>query len=197
MTVDLAIFVVSGLVAVFGASMMIFQRNPVASVLFLILSLVAQAVLYIQLGAVFVGAVLIIVYSGAILVLFLFVIMMLNLRSSVDIGEPSPPLNRLTKYLVASLIFVELLFIIRNSMFANDSGVSGMMSPVDDPFGSVESVATLLFTRYLYPFELTSILLLAAIVGAVIIAKRATEDESMSSQVQPGSPVLKKTDKVQ
>ena len=91
MSLDLAIFVVSALVAVFGATMMIFQRNPVASVLYLILSLVAQAVLYVQLGAAFVGAVLIIVYSGAILVLFLFVIMMLNLRGSEDLGEPSPP----------------------------------------------------------------------------------------------------------
>lgn len=170
MTLDTVIFIISAIVAVFGATMMVSLRNPVLSVLSLIVSLLAQAVLYVQLGALFISAVLIIVYSGAILVLFLFVIMLLNLRGNEDLGENSPPLNRFVKYLLSFLLVVEFIFVIRGSFFRNESPV-GIMS-LDSAFGSVKSVATLLFTKYLYPFELTAILLLAAIVGAVIMAKQ-------------------------
>lgn len=175
MTLDQVIFVVSAIVAVFGATMMIVQRNPIASVLYLILSLVAQAVLYVQLGGMFIGAVLVIVYAGAIMVLFLFVIMILNLRSGDDFGEAPPPLSRMTKYLVSILLFVEIVFIIRDSAFKTSAGPLGSTAP--DSFGSVEAVANLLFTRYLYPFELTSILLLVAIVGAVVLAGRTVSEE--------------------
>ncbi len=173
MTLDQIIFFVSAVVAVFGATMMIVQRNPVASVLYLIVSLVAQAVLYMQLGTVFMGAILVVVYAGAILVLFLFVIMLLNLRGNEDLGENSPPLKRITKYLVSILFVVELVFVIRSGFKAQTAVVGVMNStPGTDQFGSIESVATVLFTRYLYPFELTAVLLLAAVVGAVAIAKR-------------------------
>jgi len=168
MSLDAIIFVLSAVVAVFGATMMIVQRNPVASVLYLIVSLIAQAVLYIQLGTAFMGAVLVIVYAGAILVLFLF-----NLRGREDLGEGSAPLSRLTKYLVSLLFVVELVFVIRAGFFA-ETAVVGVFAggAVADDFGSVEHTAGLLFTRYLYPFELTAALLLAAVVGAVAIAKR-------------------------
>ena len=177
MNLDLIIFVISAVVAIFGASMMIFQRNPIASVLFLILSLVAQAVLYIQLSALFMGAMLIIVYSGAILVLFLFVIMMLNLRAGEDLGAPSSPISKTVKYSISFLMFVELVFIFRGGA-GLDSAAAGIMSTPPDNFGSIEQIAELLFTRYLYPFELTSILLLAAIVGAVIIARRDSVEDA-------------------
>lgn len=171
MNLDTFVFFISAIVAVFGATMMITQRNPVASVLYLIVSLVAQAVLYIQLGSVFMGAVLIIVYAGAILVLFLFVIMLLNLRGSEDLADHSPPMTRFTKYLVSVLLFVELFFVVRSGLF-RDAGVTGVVAAPATGFGSVEEIAKLLFTRYLYPFELTSVLIVVAIVGAVVIAKR-------------------------
>jgi len=181
MTLDGIIFIVSAFVALFGAIMMVLQRNAVSSVLYFILSLVAQAALYVQLGAVFVSAILIIVYSGAILVLFLFVIMLLNLRGDEDLGKPSPPLNNLTKYILAIGLTVELGFIIKSTIFAR-TVPTGVMGGGFEEFGSAEQVATLLFTRYLYPFELTSILLLAAIVGAVIIAKKERTDEVEGKQ---------------
>lgn len=173
---DTVIFIVSAVVAIFGATMMISLRNPVLSVLSLIVSLVAQAVLYIQLGAMFLGAILIIVYAGAILVLFLFVIMLLNIRSTEDFGENSLPVNRFVKYALSLLLVLEFVFVIKSSFFRKELPI-GIMSIKDNLFGSVESVATLLFTRYLYPFELTSILLLAAIVGAVVMAKRDDRSE--------------------
>lgn len=175
MSIDAVIFLVSAIVAVVGATMMISLRNPVLSVMSLIVSLVAQAVLYVQLGALFVGAVLIIVYSGAILVLFLFVIMLLNLRGNEDLGRQSTPMNMIVKYGLSVLLLLEFIFIIKTTFFRSDIPI-GMMVEKAKNFGSVEQVATSLFTKYLYPFELTSILLLAAIVGAVVMAKRTNEE---------------------
>lgn len=178
MSLDTVVFIVSAVVAVFGATMMIVQRNPVASVLYLILSLVAQAVLYIQLGTVFMGAILVVVYAGAILVLFLFVIMLLNLRGTEDLGKGSTPVSNLTKYVFATLLVVELVAAIRAGFLGETAAVSVFSAPAGgapDTFGSIEEVAKLLFTRYLYPFELTAVLLLAAVVGAVAIAKRDRE----------------------
>jgi len=177
MSIDTVIFFCSAVVAVFGAVMMISQRNPVASVLYFILSLLAQAVLYVQLSALFLAAILVIVYSGAIMVLFLFVIMLLNLRGKEDLGKGSTPLSTATKYILSILFVVELAFVIRSAVFKNP-GTVGIVEMKDEAFGSVETVSELLFTKYLYPFELTSVLLLAAIVGAVVIARRAHHHES-------------------
>lgn len=178
MNLDVVIFVGSAIVAVFGATMMIAQRNPVLSVMYLILSLVAQAVLYVQLGALFLGAVLIIVYSGAILVLFLFVIMLLNLRGSEDLGHGSRPINRLTKFALAFLFVFELIAVAKTGFLRAESPI-GMMTAVAKEFGSVKAVATLLFTKYMYPFELAGILLLAAIVGAVVMTKSPEKGDSL------------------
>jgi len=168
MNLDAVIFIISAVVAVFGATMMIAQRNPVASVLYLILSLVAQAVCYVQLAALFLGAILVVVYAGAIMVLFLFVIMLLNLRGSEDLGQPQA-LGRFTKYTVGILLTLELVFIIKGAPIK--AMATGLVGTVPDDFGSVEQVARLMFTDYLYPFELTGVLLLIAVVGAVVVAK--------------------------
>lgn len=188
MNVDTIIFFVSAAVAVFGATMMITQKNPIAAVLYLIVSLLAQAVLYIQLGALFLGAILIIIYAGAILVLFLFVIMLLNLRGREDFGSGGSLLSKGTALVVAVLLVVELIAVARSAVFVR-SGPIGMMTEAEGLFGSVEEVGTMLFTKYLYPFELTSILLLAAIVGAVVMAggrsTQPTPEEQPLSDSQP------------
>ena len=170
MSLDLIIFLVSAVVAVFGASMMIFQRNSVASVLYLILSLLAQAVLYLQLGALFMGAVLVLVYAGAIMILFLFVIMPLNLRGRQEFSENSRPISLFTKYLVSILLVLELVFIVREVL--PFIGSAGVMAVSGGDFGSVRQVSLLLFTDYLYTFELTGVLLLVAIIAAVVISQR-------------------------
>ncbi len=174
MMLETAVFYAAAVIAVFGAIMMVLQRNPVASVLYLILSLVAQAVLYVQLAAMFVGALLIIIYAGAILVLFLFVIMLLNLRGE-KIEQEKSPIPTATKLILSLLFFVELVMIFRQF---STTPTSEYITDAGWQFGDVVPVAELLFTKYLYPFELTSILLLVAIVGAVIMAKREKgEDE--------------------
>jgi NADH-quinone oxidoreductase subunit J len=197
MNLDMIIFIASAVVAVFGATMMVAQRNPVASVLYLILSLVAQAVCYVQLGALFLGAILVVVYAGAIMVLFLFVIMLLNLRGDEDLGPTPPAVSRFTKYIVAILITVELALIVKAApLRAVTTGIIEMKP--NETFGSVPDVAESLFTNFLYPFELTGMLLLIAVVGAVVIArldKRREAEESEgadSSENQPSGETVKK-----
>ncbi len=189
MTLDVVIFIISAVVAIFGAAMMIAQRNPVASVLYLILSLVAQAVIYVQLGALFVGVMLVIVYAGAIMVLFLFVIMLLNLRGGEDIGQPSGRVSRFTKYAVTLLLFVELVFVIRGVVLPLP--VADVVSSHPDAFGSVRSVSMLLFTRYLYPFQLTGVLMLIAVVGAVVIARKERPEEHLDEAATEVAPTEK------
>lgn len=178
MNLDFIIFIVSALLAVSGATLMITLKNPVLAVMSMIVSLVAQAVLYIQLSALFLGAVLIIVYSGAIMVLFLFVIMLLNLRGTEDLGEPSSPIKLSIKFIFGLILFVETVFIIKTGFMPGTVEVGVMAAQAASEFGSVKEVSKLLFTKYLYPFELTSVLLLAAIVGAVVMSKRDDDTES-------------------
>ncbi|UCD94421.1 MAG: NADH-quinone oxidoreductase subunit J [Candidatus Zixiibacteriota bacterium] len=168
MTLEVVIFYFAAAVAVAGAVMMILQRNPVASVMYLVISLVAQAILYVQLQALFIGALLIIVYAGAILVLFLFVIMILNLRGEEFRNEKHRP-GRAAKIIIPVVFFLEVVAIIKQLAAPP---AAGRATEVAADFGSVEMVAGRLFREYLFPFELTSILLLVAIVGAVVMAKR-------------------------
>jgi len=170
---DLLIFYFAAVFAVGGAIMMIMQRNPVASVLYMVVSLVAQAILYVQLSALFVGALLIIIYTGAILVLFLFVIMLLNLRGE-HFGDKQSNMGRTSKIILSLILFVEFAALFKQIGFADRVGTQAV--DVAEDFGSVEMVASHLFREYLYPFELTSILLLVAIVGAVIMARKDKTD---------------------
>jgi len=116
---------------------------------------------------------LIIVYAGAILVLFLFVIMILNLRGERFEGD-RPKLGLPTKYGLVVVFFVEIVIIIKQTVFSGSIAPSPIIVASD--FGNVKPVAELLFTKYLFPFELTSILLLVAIIGAVLMAKKEKND---------------------
>jgi len=197
MTLDFGIFLVSAMVALFGATMMISQRNPVASVLYLILSLVAQAVVYVQLGALFLGAILIVVYAGAILVLFLFVIMLLNLRTTDDLGAPTPKLSMFTKLTVPLLLVLELYLVVRQLVWGTREIPTGIMgSTPGDDFGSVQEVAEKMFTDYMFPFQLTGLLLLIAVVGAVVVARKERDELPAGEDAGEGTPLEESTDKV-
>jgi len=159
----MALFIVAAIIALAAAVMVITVKSPVASVLYLIITLLAQSVLYIQLAGLFVAAFLVLIYGGAILVLFLFVIMMLNIRYA-DLGPDTLKALRPWGWIFGLVLLAEMVWI--------SMGVTSRMSAVSEEFGSVSAVATLLYTKFVYPFELTSILLLAAIVGAVIMARK-------------------------
>jgi NADH-quinone oxidoreductase subunit J len=162
---EMLIFAVAAIVALASAVMVITVRNPVGSVLFLIMSIAAQTVLYIMLSGIFVAAFLILVYAGAILVLFLFVIMMLNLRHA-DLGPDSLRRVKPIAWVFGLVLLAELVWV----SMATSMPASG----IDETFGSVPAVARLLYGKFVYPFELTSILLLAAIIGAVVMARKGS-----------------------
>lgn len=164
MTAASFFFYIFSIVSVISAIAVVTGRNAVASAMYLVLCLCGIAGIYITLDAHFIGILQILVYAGAIMVLILFVIMLLNL------GRPERGVarNALTKAIGALLAAVLILITMNLYRSASTGDVT---APVAS-FGTASGVGTLLFTKYLLPFEITSVLLVAAIVGAVILAKR-------------------------
>jgi NADH-quinone oxidoreductase subunit J len=163
------LFYLFAAISVLASLLVIAQRNPIYSVLLLIASFGALSGLYVLLDAPFVAVIQIIVYAGAIMVLFLFVVMLLNApHEDTEYDEQTHPLlrpgpRRFGAFLAAALI-VELVWALTRR--AESGAFAG---------GSVSSVAAigrLLFTDYSFPFEVTSVLILVAMVGAVVLARR-------------------------
>ena len=161
-------FVVLAVVAIGGAVSMVLSRNPVHSALFLVVNLFCVAVLYLSLNADFLAVVQVIVYAGAIVVLFLFVITLLN-----PVQIEVPDLLRGPGVVAAGVLALILLAVAGAAIL---SGVATMKLPSDPPplavDDNVHAIGTVLYGQYLFPFEATSILLLVAIVGATVLAKR-------------------------
>jgi len=157
--------------AITGATLCITRRSPVASALWLVVTLFALAGLFVLLDAQFIAVLQVLVYAGAIMVLFLFVIMLLNL------GRPGPsdikgPVGGAIAALLAGTLLLQLT-VLGDSAPADAIRLpEGAVAAMQREQGMVASVARPLFDAYLIPFELTSLLLLAAIVGAVVLAKR-------------------------
>jgi NADH-quinone oxidoreductase subunit J len=166
MSLEAVLFTVAALGAALSALMVVWHRNAVLSALFLVLNLGCVAVLFLLLGGEFLAAVQVIVYAGAIMVLFLFVIMLLNPDTPQRRFASGPVLTGLTFAL--AVLFVAAL--VRGVLAL--PGATAPLPAVVEGFGSARSVGGLLFTSYLYPFELTAVLLLVAMVGAVVLAKR-------------------------
>jgi NADH-quinone oxidoreductase subunit J len=153
-----------------GAIGMISARNPVASLLFLVLSFFSLAAIYILLGAHFIGVAQVIVYAGAIMVLFMFVIMLLNLGHDyhADVRRGG---WILAGFIATGLIGFGLSQVLGVDIATGDSAAPAIEASVRE-LGAVGAIAEPLFRQFLIPFELTSILLLVAIIGAVVLAKR-------------------------
>ncbi|MFQ5912592.1 MAG: NADH-quinone oxidoreductase subunit J [Nitrospinota bacterium] len=163
------LFYVFAAAAVITAFMVICSRNAVYSALYLIGTLFSLACIFLLLHAEFIAAIQVLVYAGAIMVLFLFVIMLLN------VGRERRVPIKLKGQKVAALLFSLGLLAV---LFIGTRGVSnpdpiGPFSPEKvAEMGNVKSIGWLLFTDYLFPFEVTSVLLFVAIVGAVVLARR-------------------------
>ena len=159
-------YTLSTLILVF-AVLVISARSTVHSVLFLVLDFLLVAVLYVSLHAEFLAVIQVLVYAGGIVVLYLFVVMLVNLKRPPEQHQDTRRLSRLGLVL-AGLVLAQLAAI---STYSVSSGPSPV--PVDDGVvGNVERVGMLLYTNYLIPFEVASILLLVAMVGAIVLAKR-------------------------
>ncbi len=166
-----AVFWTQAVVAIGAAILCVTRRSPVASALWLIVVLFATAVMYVLLDAHFIAALQVMVYSGAIMVLFLFVIMLLNLgdRLAVDIKGW---FGRGVGLALAAFVGLELWVVTTVVPMDQIRLPAGEMDRITVEQGAVQAVAELLYTDYLVPFELTAVLLLAAIAGAVVLAKR-------------------------
>ncbi len=165
MTIDLVLFFGLALIAVAAAIAMIASSNTVYSALFLVLNFLTVATLYLLLNAAFIAVVQITVYAGAIMVLFLFVIMLLGTeRESIGgkIHWQMPLAIALGLALAGELAYVLLQTDI----------VQGPLADLSAEFGSPASIGRVLFSEYLVPFEVTSILLLVAMIGAIVITRK-------------------------
>ena len=165
---ETVIFYVFAALCVAGALLVITHKNPVSSALFLVLTLFSTAVLFVLLQAHFAAVIQVLVYAGAIIVLFLFTVMFLNLTPEA-LKFDSRNMVFKGSLLLAVLLFVGY-FAARG--FQETFSHTLAIPSVSENFGTTEGVGKLLFTDYLLPFELTSILIVAAIIGVVAIAKR-------------------------
>ena len=160
---QIAVFFVVAAIAVASALGLIVKRNPIHGALFLVVNLGSVAALYLLLNAQFLAAAQVIIYAGAIMVLFVFAIMVLIPGKEETGPDPLRPF-RLIAIPFGAFLLVEILLML----------VVRPAPPREPPAvaGGVEAIGRLLFTDYLFPFELTSVLLLAALIGVLALAKR-------------------------
>ena len=165
LSLELVVFVVTAVVAVISAVYVVVHRNPVVNAMALIVNLACIAVFFAQLHAPFLAAVQVIVYAGAIMVLFLFVIMLLDLRVELR----SPRAGRFQRWMavVGGLGLVGFL----GMALRRSRDLLGLRPSGADTFGQVEELAAYLFTEQLIAFELASVLLLVAMVGCLVLAR--------------------------
>ena len=163
------LFYFFGALAIVASLLVIAQRNPVYSVLLLILSFGALSGLYVLLDAPFVAAIQIIVYAGAIMVLFLFVVMLLNApHEETDYDERTHPMLRPGPMRFGAVLALALIAELAWALAR--SGTPNTFSST--PVTSVAAIGRSLFTDYAFQFEVTSVLILVAMVGAVVMARR-------------------------
>lgn len=167
------LFYVLAAVTLFSAIFVVFLRRPVHNVLFMILTMIGLATLFILLQAEFLAMVQIIVYAGAVMVLFLFVVMLLNLEEVSLPKEPRP--LRWSVGVILSLALVVILFPIFSRFVPSIVG-KGQPGDIAGNVSNMEVIAKELFTTYLLPFEVASVLLLAAIIGTVVIGRKFNKD---------------------
>lgn len=168
MNTESIIFIIFGIASVVTALFMITRRNPIISAIFLILNFFTVAVIYLLLKAQFIAIIQVLVYMGAIMVLFLFVIMLLNLQNDAKLTE------EFTYKKITSILLSVLLFLVLGTTFYfNISNKEA--SPLAEKIGTAAELGKVLFTDYSFHVLSAGMLLLAAIVGAVVLAKKNFE----------------------
>ena len=182
------LFVAFAAILVVSSLLVILHRNPLTSALFLVLAFCSLAAIYLLLHAEFIGLVQVVVYAGAIMVLFLFVIMYLNLGQDVERGA-TLVLRRGLGWLLGAALVAEGALLLRGRL-ALGPATPATLAGAADP-GNTQQVGLLLYSRYLFPFEITSIILLVAMIGAIVIARGLRETapaEPASAPAVAGAP---------
>jgi len=162
---DQILFFIVAFLAIASAVYFVFAKNPMYAILSLIVTMFSIAGMYILLNAQFLGIVQIIVYTGAIMVLFLYILMMLNLNKEDESRKENLP-----KFI--GIFSVCILFVGMLGAYRGLSGKTTVADNIDHSVGLTKNLGRLLFNEYVLPFELASILILAGIVGAVLIGKK-------------------------
>jgi NADH-quinone oxidoreductase subunit J len=170
---DATVFAVSAAVIMAGAIGVIAARNPVHSALMLVMTLFGIAVLFVEQQSDFLAVVQVIVYAGAIVVLFLFVIMLLGVDKVEALQRDPLPAQRPLALIIGAAGLSLLLFLAGVKWATGATSVAG---PASGDGSNVEKLARSVFTTYLLPFELTSVLLVIAVVGAIVLARRPSKE---------------------
>uniref|UniRef100_UPI0025986238 NADH-quinone oxidoreductase subunit J n=1 Tax=uncultured Methylobacterium sp. TaxID=157278 RepID=UPI0025986238 len=183
MTAAAAFFYLFAGVAIASGFMVIASRNPVHSVLFLILAFVNASGLFILMGAEFLAMILVVVYVGAVAVLFLFVIMMLD----VDFAELKQGfLNYLPFGIVIGGIFLAELLLVTGGWVINPNITKSLASPIPANISNTEALGLVLYTKYIHYFQISGLVLLVAMIGAIVLTLRHKEGikrQSIAAQV--------------
>jgi NADH-quinone oxidoreductase subunit J len=165
----IAFYVISALILGFAA-LVVSTRNTVHAVLFLVMNFLAVAALYVLLTAQFLAVIQVLVYAGGIVVLYLFVVMLVNLKRPPE-DHSAPQRRTWLGFALTGVVLAELAAILVWGGFGGTTDASAAQSS-DLAVNNVERIGMLLYTDYLVPFEVASMLLLVAMVGAIILAKR-------------------------
>ena len=170
-------FYLFGLIAVASAVLFVTRKSPVAAAMWLVNVMFCLAALYVLLDAQFIGAIQVLVYAGAIMVVFLFVVMLLNLGHGDAIADIRGNAGRLAAGLVGLALLAEVMVLAR-TRFPAQVKLKAAELATDGTAGVIGPIAAPLFNQYLLAFELTSMLLLTAIVGAVVIGKKRSPSDA-------------------
>ena len=163
-----ALFYVFSFIAIFSALMVITMRNPLTSALYLVLCFFALAGFYVMLDMQFLAAMQILVYAGAIMVLIVLVIMLLNISRIKNMKSDLH--QKIIGVLISLILFVEIIFFIINGAQKRPSGI--FTHALIKKIGNTQVIGEFLFTKYMLSFEIASILLFVAIIGAYLFAKK-------------------------
>ena len=182
------LFLGFGALLLLSSLCVILSRNPVSSALFLVLAFCSLAGLYLVLHAEFLGMVQIIVYAGAIMVLFLFVIMYLNLGHDLESGA-TLILRRIIGWVAGGIVLLQAAVLMTGRWALGPVSAEGIPAG-----GNTQVLGQVLYSRFLFPFEITSLILLVAMVGAIVISKgkpnrelsRKTTLDEMRRKLPPG-----------
>jgi NADH-quinone oxidoreductase subunit J len=166
---DALTFAIAAVICVVGAFGVVLMRNPVHAALSLVMTLFGIAVLFVEEDAQFLAAVQVIVYTGAIVVLFLFVIMLLGVDRKEKVLADVFKGQRLIAMLLGLMVLAEVILLGRGRW---TTGAHGATKPITSSSSNVVQLGRALFTSYLIPFEATSALLIVAVIGAVVLARR-------------------------
>jgi NADH-quinone oxidoreductase subunit J len=162
------LFWLLAVIALIAAASMIIQRNPVHSALFLIITLLSLAGLFLLLSAHFLAVIQVIVYAGAIMVLFLFVIMLLDIRR-IEAAPSRVKLQKSLGILLGVIFLLETLLVLRSGVI---SDMAAAAPPAPPDFGTAVALGRALFASYFFPLQLAAVLLFIALIGAVVLSKR-------------------------